>query len=50
MNMLFTSDPKVKGVVEMPFGVKKVVVNGKTFNDRKAEFALKKENVVVGMF
>ncbi len=50
MNMLFTSDPKVKGVVEMPLGVKKVVVNGKTFKDRKAEFVLKKENVVVGMF
>ena len=50
MNMLFTSDPRVKGFVEMPIGVKKVVVNGKTFKDRKAEFVLKKDNVVVGMF
>ena len=50
MQMLFTCDPKVKGVVEMPFGVKKLIVNGKTFNDRKAEFVLKKDNVVVGEF
>ncbi|MEA2003904.1 MAG: amylo-alpha-1,6-glucosidase [archaeon] len=50
MQMLFTCNPKIRGVVEMPFGVKKIVVNGKTFNDRKAEFILKKENVVVGEF
>ena len=50
MHLLFSSDPKAKGVIRMPYGMKKITVNRKKFKENVAEVTLKKENKIVAWF
>ncbi|MBW6462128.1 MAG: hypothetical protein K0B07_03725 [DPANN group archaeon] len=50
MHLLFSSDLKAKGIINMPYGIKKVTCNQKSFKGNIAEIKLKKENKIVAWF
>ena len=50
MHLIFSSNPKAKSVITMPYGMKKITVNGKKFKENVADVTLKKENKIVAWF
>ncbi|NOQ55925.1 MAG: hypothetical protein GQ477_03925 [Nanohaloarchaea archaeon] len=50
MRILFSSDPKAKGVINMPYGVKKITVGRTKHKGDSCEIKFKKENKIVGYF